>query len=40
MFFSTLVYDRSSIALGKELRLCCWAKLALNSGSLGLGFCI
>ena len=32
MFFSTSVYDHSSIQLGRELRLCCWTNLGLNSG--------
>lgn len=32
MFFSTSVYDNSSIQLGRELRLFCWTNLDLNSG--------
>lgn len=33
MFFSTSTCDHSSLKLGKELRLCCWANLGWDPDS-------
>ena len=39
MFFYASICDHSSVKLGKELRLCCWANLALNPVSYPSQLC-